>query len=232
VIERELWRDLTWKRQDEIAQLFAGKESGRLPADLVSGEVRFDWLDDQIFLEISTPLRQTLICRELEAICLQLDALLTSVWEEIGVLAKGIESPVEARKPKTVFLCHSSKDRAFVRRLSRQLKAKNIDVWFDEDQILVGHDFVAKMEEGVGKADFVAVVLSSNFVNGGPWAKEEYRTSLTKQVKEGRVVVLPVLKSDCDIPTMLSSKHYADFRKNFRTGLASLLRAITNHQSV
>jgi len=80
-----------------------------------------------------------------------------------------------------------------------------VDVWFDEERILVGHDFVAEMEAGIKPADFVAVVLSSNFIDGGPWAKEEYRSSLTKQLKEGRVVILPVLREDCAIPSLLMS---------------------------
>jgi len=94
VIERELWRDLSWRRRREMAQLFGGKESERLPADLVRGQVRCDWLDDQIYLELTTPLPEGMTCEELETICSGLDQLLNEVWDEVMQLSSGITSPV------------------------------------------------------------------------------------------------------------------------------------------
>lgn len=115
-----------------------------------------------------------------------------------------------------------------MRKLAEELKSNGLKVWIDEDEILVGHDFIAKMEEGIAKSDFVVVTLTPNFMEG-LWAQEEYRNALKKQVDENRIVLLPVLKKDCEIPGFLSSKNYADFRKNFKNGFRSLLYSLRRH---
>jgi hypothetical protein len=206
ILETELWSELTWKHQDEIASIFEAKVSGVLPRELSIGEVRFDWLDDQAFLELSMPIAHTLSCGLFESMCLALDKLLVGLWEDIATLAIGVESSMAGKKvASSVFLCHSSKDKRFVRRLAEELKKNQVNVWLDEEQILVGHDFILKMEEGVAEADYVVVVLTPNFVTHGPWAKEEYRAALAKQIKASQVVLLPVLRKDCEVPTLLAS---------------------------
>ena len=140
------------------------------------------------------------------------------------------EQTTGAGVPKrSVFICHSSKDKRFVRKLVAELRQNSVEVWYDEDQILVGHDFIVSMESGIASSDFVAVVLTPNFVQG-PWAQEEYRSALTKQIGEKRVVILPALKRDCDVPELIQSKAYADFRRDFQRGFRQLVRAITEHE--
>ena len=50
--------------------------------------------------------------------------------------------------------------------------------------------------------------------------------ALIRGLDEKRVVVLPVLMEDCEIPLFLKDKLYADFRKDFDAGLAAVLEAI------
>jgi len=40
-----------------------------------------------------------------------------------------------------------------------------------------------------------------------------------RELDEKRVVVLPVIVEECDIPLFLREKMYADLRTNFNTGL-------------
>jgi hypothetical protein len=49
-----------------------------------------------------------------------------------------------------------------------------------------------------------------------------------RELDEKRVVVLPVLVEDCEIPIFLREKMYADLRGDFETGLHSILSAIAN----
>lgn len=64
----------------------------------------------------------------------------------------------------TIFMCHSSKDKPFVRRLAGELENNSISVWIDEKDILVGQSFIQRIHEGLKTADFVAVVLTPNFL--------------------------------------------------------------------
>jgi hypothetical protein len=130
------------------------------------------------------------------------------------------------KPPLKVFLCHSSKDKSFVRRLNFRLQENGIETWFDEEDILVGQSFISRMEEGVRESDFIAVVLTPNFLKG-IWADRELQMALIHEVKAGRVKVLPILRKDCEIPGFLKSRSYADFKGNkFERGMETLMRSI------
>lgn len=47
-----------------------------------------------------------------------------------------------------------------------------------------------------------------------------------RELDDKKVIVLPVLVEDCEVPLFLREKMYADFRKDFDTGLKSILDAI------
>jgi predicted nucleotide-binding protein len=73
----------------------------------------------------------------------------------------------------SVFLSHSSKDKAFVRELADFLrKDGEIKVWLDEREIHPGANIVTKIAEGLD-SDFVLLILSPDSVDSA-WVKEEW----------------------------------------------------------
>ena len=48
-----------------------------------------------------------------------------------------------------VFLSHSSKDKEVVRDIAEQLRANDLNVWFDAWEIRPGDSIPAKIEEGL-----------------------------------------------------------------------------------
>jgi hypothetical protein len=201
-------------------------------ADRAGAAVIEFWYSDNPGGAVSWPASPALTYRELFSIAVDLDAYLRAVSEAAVWMSSGIQSvpsPGPRRGDSKVFLCHSSRDKLFARRLARALREAGVDVWLDEDEILVGHDFVEMMGRGLQKARFVVAVLSPNFVDEGPWAREELRHALERQVSTDQVVLLPVLLADCEIPPLMRSKRYADFRDSFELGLERLLRSIAGH---
>lgn len=181
---------------------------------------------------VSWPASPALTYGELLSIVTDLDAYLRSAGEAALWMSSEIQPvplPHSVRRGRKVFLCHSSRDKPFARELARALREAEVEVWFDEDEILVGHDFVERMQEGLREARFVVVILSPNLSEGGPWAREELRHALEQQVREGDVVLLPVLLEDCEIPPLMRSKTYADFRGGFEAGFERLVHSITAH---
>jgi len=69
------------------------------------------------------------------------------------------------------------------------------------------------------------VILSKASVES-EWCKKELAAALTRELKEKRIVVLPVLKEECAIPLFLPDKLYADFRTNFDDGLRAILESV------
>jgi len=109
-----------------------------------------------------------------------------------------------------VFLSHSSKDKAFARKLSEELRANGVDVWIDEAELRIGDSLIDKIGSAINEADFIAVILSPNSVNSS-WVQKELSLALTKEFANKNVKVLPILKEPCEIPHFLQGKLYADF---------------------
>ena len=41
-----------------------------------------------------------------------------------------------------IFICHSSNDKVFVRKLANELERHDIDIWLDEREIKVGDSLI------------------------------------------------------------------------------------------
>jgi tetratricopeptide (TPR) repeat protein len=123
-----------------------------------------------------------------------------------------------------VFLAHSSIDKNFVRNLKNDLQNYGYETWFDEDDILAGESIIESIQNGIDNSDFVSVVLTFNSVNSN-WVKRELNAALTKEINVNKVLVVPILRDDCEIPGFLRDKKYADFRSSYIEGFDSLLKA-------
>lgn len=112
-----------------------------------------------------------------------------------------------------------------MRKLAADIRDLGHEVWLDQWEIRVGDCIATKIEQGVAEADYVVLALSAHSVQSG-WVEREWKTKYWEEVSDGRVRVLPVLLEKCDIPPLLKSKHYADFRENYGTALVKLMAAI------
>ena len=128
----------------------------------------------------------------------------------------------EDKSKVVAFLSHSSKDKAFVRQLAADLTRHNVTVWLDEQRIKVGDSIADKVSQGLAESDYFLVALSDNSVQS-VWVKKELNQALISEIEEKEVKVLPLLLSECEIPTLIKEKKYADFTQTYKSGLKSLL---------
>ncbi|MDJ0510430.1 MAG: toll/interleukin-1 receptor domain-containing protein [Crocosphaera sp.] len=128
-----------------------------------------------------------------------------------------------------VFISHSSRDKQVAVWISTDLKNAGHTPWLDQWDITVGECIPQKISEGVAKADFVIVLLSEHSVNS-QWVKREWQTKYWDEVQKRTIQVLPVLLQDCEIPALLKTKRYADFRHDYNNGLEDILIAISRLQ--
>lgn len=126
-----------------------------------------------------------------------------------------------------IFICHSHQDKEFVDRLAVQLTRQKARVWLDRWELKVGDSIVEKIQSAIKAASALIVVLSKASV-ASQWCQKELNAGLIRELEERRVVVLPLLLEDCEIPMFLRDKKYADFRSNFDEGLRDTLIAIAS----
>jgi hypothetical protein len=129
-----------------------------------------------------------------------------------------------------IFISYSHADKDFVDRLAGNLVNRNAWVWVDRWELSVGDSIINRVQEAIEKASALLVVLSKSSV-ASEWCKKEITAGLLRELEERRVVVLPVLLEDCDIPLLLREKLYADFRKGFDDGLRVVLESVAKVSS-
>ena len=121
----------------------------------------------------------------------------------------------------SIFLSHTSVDKPFVEKLSKDLKCLGINVWFDKWEIKPGDSLLSKINDGITENEFLGIVLTPESVNSG-WVRLELDAGMMKQLHSRQVVVLPILLRNCTIPLVLAGAKYADFRTEYDLGLSEL----------
>lgn len=125
----------------------------------------------------------------------------------------------------SLFLSHSSADKTFVEKLAKDLEGVGVNVWFDKWEIKVGDSLTGKIEEGLQANDYLGLVLSPAAV-ASEWVKAELSAAWCRQMSSRKIVVLPILYQDCEIPFLLEDRKYADFRTSYDEGFMALCAAL------
>lgn len=126
-----------------------------------------------------------------------------------------------------IFISYSHKDKDFVDTLATSLVEKRIPVFVDRWEMKVGDSITSKIQTAITDASYLIVVLSKNSV-ASDWCNREINSGLVLELEKKRVVILPALLEDCDIPLFLKDKFFADFRTSFNTGFKLILESVAS----
>lgn len=124
-----------------------------------------------------------------------------------------------------VFISYSHADAEFATALAGNLFKAKTPVWVDQFELNVGDSLIRRIEDAITKATAFIFVLSKASVES-EWCRKELTAGLVRELEEKKVLVLPVLLEDCQIPLFLREKKYADFRKDFDAGLQEIINAL------
>ena len=124
-----------------------------------------------------------------------------------------------------VFISYSQEDKDFADLLAAHLIKAKAHVWVDRWELHVGDSLITKIQKAIQEASALIIVLSNASVKS-EWCKKELNAGLVRELEERRVIVLPLLLEECEVPLFLREKMYADFRTNFDDGIRQVLEAI------
>ena len=131
-----------------------------------------------------------------------------------------------------VFLCHSTKDHEFVKKLASDLSHKGYLVWYSEWEMKLGDSLYAKIQAAIQSSYWFLIVLSPEAVES-TWCKRELHNALEQENTQKRVFVLPVLHRDCEIPGFLREKLYADCRgEHYQNGLKLIVSRLSSRDEL
>src|ERR1022692_974584 len=84
------------------------------------------------------------------------------------------------------FLCHASDDKQIVRDIYYRLKSDGFTPWFDEVDLLPGHDWEAEIRAAVRASNAVIVCLSCTSVTKEGYLQKEIRQALEMAAESRR----------------------------------------------
>jgi len=128
--------------------------------------------------------------------------------------------PEEKRKPQ-VFISYSRRDLAFVEQLAADLKAADLDVWYDLSGLEGGSRWSRAIEKAIQDSQYVLVVLSTDSV-ASKWVEEEflYASELGKKI-------VPLFYRQCSIPFGYRTLHFIDVQdEKYKKSFSEILRAL------
>ncbi|MDQ3813212.1 MAG: toll/interleukin-1 receptor domain-containing protein, partial [Armatimonadota bacterium] len=118
-----------------------------------------------------------------------------------------------ARKTFDVFLSHNSKDKPAVRKLGEALKARGLEPWLDEWELIPGRPWQEALEDIIQSTKSAAVLIGKDGL--GPWEEPEMRACLSEFVRRKMPVIpilLPGARKKPKLPLFLTQFTWVDLR--------------------
>lgn len=127
------------------------------------------------------------------------------------------------------FISYGRPDQPWVRTLAENLERAGLRMWFDEWEVQFGQNIVHRMDAGIRDSRLGIVVVSPHSMAGG-WVGEEYAAMLNRTVK-GDFRLIPVLLADAEMPPMLATRSWVDFRQtadpaSYKAAVRQLIAAL------
>jgi glycogen(starch) synthase len=97
---------------------------------------------------------------------------------------------------RDVFVCHASEDKsAIVLPIVEACRLANITTWYDDHELVPGHNIPQKISEELTRSRFLLVVFSSHFLRKN-FVKGEVNFWLYRMLSDGRDNIIPVMATD------------------------------------
>jgi hypothetical protein len=105
----------------------------------------------------------------------------------------------------SVFLCHSSSDKDFVRMLYGRLTTDGYDVWLGEEKILPGKAWEPEINRALRNSHVIIVCLSKSSITKAGFVQKEVAIAidLLQQQPEDSIYLIPAKIEDCGTPERL-----------------------------
>ena len=127
-----------------------------------------------------------------------------------------LTTPIEV---SSVFLSHSSKDAAFVRKLYGDLRARGVRCFYAPHHLRGGRDLRRQLRDAIHVNDRTLLVLSPHSIESA-WVEDEIQTAFDRETSEGRRVLFPIHLGDYE--TLKAWELFDDDGRNLARGVRNL----------
>ena len=142
------------------------------------------------------------------------------------LIAKG-ENHLQHGQKIRVFLCHSKRDKDYVKALYNRLVELGCDPWLDEEKLLPGQKWAKEIPLAIKASHVFLVCLSADSVTKRGFVQKEIKMALdvAEEIPEGDIFIIPIKIQPCAVPDSLSKYHWLEtYQAGYSKLIASLAR--------
>ena len=131
-----------------------------------------------------------------------------------------------------IFISYNHEDKDQAQLIATNLVQARKNVWIDKWEINAGDSLIQRIEEALGSADAILILLSETSVNS-EWCRKELRSGILRELEEKSTLVIPIRLDDTEVPLFLREKLWIDLRPSARMDeqfslLLRSLESVTN----
>lgn len=127
---------------------------------------------------------------------------------------------------KHIFVSYTRADSIVAEQIVEALDNIGLQPWIDTREIKPGDSFLEKMNEGLGIAEYVLLLVSKHSLNS-EWVQREWLSTLADRA----TILIPVLLDDSEIPPLLRDIVHIDLRGDLVAGVAKIVKFFQNELS-
>lgn len=87
-----------------------------------------------------------------------------------------------------VFLSHTYPDKEIAKEFYNELRARRVDVWFDDAEIILGQSLTRQLDRGIANSKVAIILVTKAFIDGRFWTEIEIGAFFASRKR-----VIPVL---------------------------------------
>jgi len=125
----------------------------------------------------------------------------------------------------SIFISYAQQDQATAKRLTADLVKRDIKIWFDQQEILVGDSISERIREGIRSADYLLVLLSTHS-RQSTWVEHEIGVAFEKFGDEASTAIIPVRIDDSPVSPLFATIKYVDLSKDYNKALSEIISRI------
>jgi len=118
-----------------------------------------------------------------------------------------------------IFISYSWEDKEIARKIEKELKDYNIEIWIDYSNTRAGDILPDRISKALESCNTLLLLWSKNSINSY-WVKIEYTNAIALKKR-----IIPCIIGNVKLPNILSNVIYIEF-DNFKSGMNELLLSL------
>ena len=134
-----------------------------------------------------------------------------------------------------VFLSYARENIDDARKLKASLEQNDIDIWFDEDNLLPGQNWKLEISRAIVNSSLVILLVSNESLSKRGYVQVEMKKALNilEEIPDSDIFIIPVRINSCEIfEPGLNDLHWVDLFPSYQRGVESIMKAIELKSSI